>query len=59
MWVQMLQQQRVMLQHQQVMHRQYRDQQVQAKRHHREMMDILQQQSVQPQPPSEQEVQHQ
>ncbi|MCI90308.1 hypothetical protein A2U01_0111600, partial [Trifolium medium] len=32
MWVQMLQQQRAVLQQQQVMHRQYRDQQAQAER---------------------------
>ncbi|MCI75691.1 hypothetical protein A2U01_0096960, partial [Trifolium medium] len=48
-----------MLQHQQVMHRQYQDQQTQSERHHREMMDVLRQQRVQPQPPPEQEVQPQ
>ncbi|MCI85110.1 hypothetical protein A2U01_0106389, partial [Trifolium medium] len=36
-WVQMLQQQHAM-------HRQYQEQQAQAERHHREMMQVLQQQ---------------
>ncbi|MCI66015.1 hypothetical protein A2U01_0087273, partial [Trifolium medium] len=49
MWVQMLQQQ-------QAMHRQYQEHQAQVERHHREMMQVLQQQRaeqpplVQPQP---------
>ncbi|MCI52696.1 hypothetical protein A2U01_0073942, partial [Trifolium medium] len=38
------------------MHRQYREQQAQAERHHREMMQILQQRV---EPPPEQEVQPQ
>ncbi|MCI73427.1 hypothetical protein A2U01_0094691, partial [Trifolium medium] len=36
MWVQMLQQQ-------QAMHRQYQEQQAQTERHHREVMQVLQQ----------------
>ncbi|MCI63585.1 hypothetical protein A2U01_0084842, partial [Trifolium medium] len=43
MWVQMLQQQ-------QAMHRQYQEQQVQVERHHREMMQVFQQQRAE-QPP--------
>ncbi|MCI06158.1 hypothetical protein A2U01_0027215 [Trifolium medium] len=45
-----------MLQKQQAMHRQYREQQAQAERHHKEMMHVLQQQRVQPQPQPEQRV---
>ncbi|MCI38361.1 hypothetical protein A2U01_0059589, partial [Trifolium medium] len=33
-----------LLQQQQAMHRQYQEQQTQAERHHREMMQVLQQQ---------------
>ncbi|MCI83627.1 hypothetical protein A2U01_0104903, partial [Trifolium medium] len=35
MWAQMLQQQQAVLRQQQAMHRQYREQQAQAERHHR------------------------
>ncbi|MCI46044.1 hypothetical protein A2U01_0067284, partial [Trifolium medium] len=43
MWVHMLHQQ-------QAMHRQYQEQQAQAERHHREMMQVLQEQRAQPPP---------
>ncbi|MCI75782.1 hypothetical protein A2U01_0097051, partial [Trifolium medium] len=48
-----------MLEQQQAMHWQYREQQAQAERHHREMMHNLQQQRVQPLPQPEQGAQPQ